>query len=136
MTKACGRTFTRFTQIIRPVRGKRCDEGIAKFSVVNLFKARDFNAKVPLNKPEQADRKAQLNAQRKSVAFRGLNPMNRPPLGTMVYWRPKGYVSFRFGYCTYIPGSHDLVRMGPWNGNDQDGPVVKSSEIEWEEYHR
>ena len=62
---------------------------------------------------------------------------NRPPPGSMVYWR---YLSaadlrpdWRFGYCTYESG-HDLVRMGRHNGDNDGGVVVSISEIEWRPY--
>lgn len=60
--------------------------------------------------------------------------MYRPPPGTMVYWRFKGDKQYRFGYCSYL-NSASLVRMGPWNGNTYDGPIVDCTEIEWKPYN-
>jgi hypothetical protein len=60
--------------------------------------------------------------------------MNRPPPGTMVWWRFKDKGGeYRFGYCTYVSG-YNLVRMGPYNGASYHGPVVDINEIEWKEY--
>lgn len=59
--------------------------------------------------------------------------MSRPPSGTMVWWRGKGRLEWRFGYCTYVSG-YDLIRMGRWNGDTFGGSVVSASEIEWKEY--
>ena len=59
--------------------------------------------------------------------------MNRPPSGSMVYWRGKGQLEWRFGYVTYVSG-YNMVRMGPWNGANDRGPVVDSNEIEWRPY--
>ena len=42
--------------------------------------------------------------------------MNRPPPGSMVWWRPKGSIEYRFGYCTYISGP-TMIRLGRWNGD-------------------
>lgn len=62
----------------------------------------------------------------------------RPSSGSMVWWRFKSQVPcpWKFGYVTYIPGTSDMVRMGHWNGNSTNGPVVSCSEIEWRDYHR
>ena len=57
----------------------------------------------------------------------------RPSHGSMVWWRGKGSLEWRFGYCIYVQG-HDLVRMGRWNGDTMGGAVVAASEIEWKEY--
>lgn len=59
--------------------------------------------------------------------------MNRPPSGTMVYWRGKGQLEWRFGYVTYVSG-YNLIRMGPWAGANDRGPIVDSNEIEWKTY--
>lgn len=59
--------------------------------------------------------------------------MNRPPPGSMVYWRFRGQGAYRFGYCTYA-GGHDLLRMGRWNGDSAGGPVVSINDIEWRRY--
>lgn len=61
---------------------------------------------------------------------------NRPPPGSMVWWRPLGpmeSVEWKFGYCTYVQG-HDMVRMGRWNGDNSSGPVVSCNDIEWKPY--
>lgn len=55
----------------------------------------------------------------------------RPPSGSMVYWRLKSERgAYRFGYVTYVSGP-GLVRMGLWNGDDTNGPVVDAFDIEW-----
>jgi len=59
--------------------------------------------------------------------------MATPESGSMVYWRVKGQFIYRFGYVTYC-GS-DLIRMGSWNGDVTNGPVVDPEEIEWKPYH-
>ncbi len=51
----------------------------------------------------------------------------------MVYWRGKGQLQWRFGYCTYVQ-SYDLVRMGSYNGDTTGGAVVDINEIEWRPY--
>lgn len=63
--------------------------------------------------------------------------MNRPPSGSMVYWRFRAAVPcpWRFGYATYEKG-HDLIRMGSYNGDTTGGAVVSASEIEWQTYKR
>lgn len=60
---------------------------------------------------------------------------NRPPPGTMVYWRFKDRAPcpFVFGYCTYVSGSN-MVRMGCWNGDTTLGPVVDVNEIDWRKH--
>ena len=60
---------------------------------------------------------------------------NRPPPGSMVWWRLIGSRIWRFGYCTYISG-HDMIRLGWWNGDTINGPILSVSDIEWKEYHR
>ena len=57
---------------------------------------------------------------------------NRPPSGTMVYWRFKMNIPgpWYFGYVTYEKG-HDLLRMGRYNGETNGGSIVSTSEIEW-----
>lgn len=54
----------------------------------------------------------------------------------MVHWRAKSspQPSWHFGYCTYIDGTHDLVRMGHWNGDTTGGSVVSIDDIEWRPY--
>ena len=61
--------------------------------------------------------------------------MNRPPPGSMVWWRFRGAApsGYRFGYCTYL-NSPTMVRMGAWNGDTSGGAVVDTSEIEWKPY--
>lgn len=60
--------------------------------------------------------------------------MNRPPPGSMVWWRRKGALQWHFGYCTYIERSSHLVRMGNYNGDSSHGPVVSANDIEWKKY--
>jgi hypothetical protein len=57
----------------------------------------------------------------------------RPPSGSMVWWRQKGKLNWLFGYCTYV-SSHDLIRLGRWNGDTIGGYVVSISDIEWRPY--
>jgi len=59
--------------------------------------------------------------------------MNRPPSGAMCWWRFKGAVEWRFGYCTYESGPN-MIRMGSWNGDSAGGSVVSIGDIEWEKY--
>lgn len=59
--------------------------------------------------------------------------MNRPPSGSMVWWRPKGSIEYRFGYCTYVSGP-TLIRLGRWSGDSAGGSVVDAFDIEWKEY--
>lgn len=59
--------------------------------------------------------------------------MNRPSPGSMVYWRPRGTVSWLFGYCTYESG-YNMIRMGRWNGDITGGQVVDIADIEWLPY--
>lgn len=62
--------------------------------------------------------------------------MNRPPPGTMVWWRFKDKGgAYRFGYCTYERGDN-LLRMGNYNGDTSGGFVVDAYEIEWKEFTR
>lgn len=60
---------------------------------------------------------------------------NRPPPGSMVYWKWKNFGPpvWRFGYCTYA-GSYDMVRMGSWAGDSTGGSVVSIVDIEWKAY--
>ena len=58
--------------------------------------------------------------------------MMRPPSGTMVWWRKRGALEWRFGYVTYV--NQNLVRMGAYNGDSTGGAVVSISEIEWQRY--
>ena len=55
---------------------------------------------------------------------------NRPPPGTMVYWRPTGQIEYRFGYCTYVQ-PYNIVRMGRWNGDTAGGSIVDIADIDW-----
>lgn len=59
--------------------------------------------------------------------------MNRPPPGSMVYWRFKDQKVWHFGYVTYAGGC-DLLRMGHWNGDTTNGAVVSVGDIEWRDY--
>ena len=59
--------------------------------------------------------------------------MNRPPPGSMVYWKAQNAVEWRFGYCTYVSGP-DIVRMGRWNGDTTGGSVVSTGGIQWKPY--
>lgn len=58
---------------------------------------------------------------------------NRPPSGTMVWWRQLNTLEWRFGYCTYVSGP-DLVRMGVHNQDTIGGAVVSMKDIEWRPY--
>jgi hypothetical protein len=51
----------------------------------------------------------------------------------MVWWRKRGALEWRFGYCTYVSG-YDMIRMGSHNGDTSGGSVVLASEIEWRPY--
>lgn len=57
----------------------------------------------------------------------------KPASGRMYWWRPKGAVEWRFGYCTH-DGCSDLVRMGRWNGDTSGGYVVSAWDIDWKDY--
>lgn len=50
----------------------------------------------------------------------------------MVYWRFCGVGPYKFGYCTYQRGQ--LIRMGLYNGDSHQGPIVDPTEIEWKPY--
>jgi hypothetical protein len=57
--------------------------------------------------------------------------MNRPPSGSMVWWRFKDRGGeYRFGYCTYVDGPN-MIRLGRWNGDSSGGSVVSAYDIEW-----
>lgn len=56
----------------------------------------------------------------------------KPSSGTMYWWRGKGMLEWRFGYCTHEQGG--LVRMGRWNGDSTGGVVVDPFDIEWRAY--
>lgn len=43
-------------------------------------------------------------------------------------------VEWKFGYCTYVSGP-DMVRMGRYNGDNTNGPVVSMRDIEWKKYN-
>lgn len=45
------------------------------------------------------------------------------------YWRFKGEKVYHYGYPTPIQGV-GLVRMGLYNGDESNGPVVDPEEIE------
>ena len=55
-----------------------------------------------------------------------------PTSGMMYWWRGKGTLSWRFGYCTHL--SRGMVRMGSYNGDTSGGHVVLAEEIEWRPY--
>lgn len=58
--------------------------------------------------------------------------MSRPSPGSMVMWRFIGNGKpFKFGYCTYLNGHEDLIRLGNWNGDTTGGSIVSAYEIEW-----
>jgi hypothetical protein len=57
----------------------------------------------------------------------------RPPPGTMVWWRPKGGIEWRFGYCTHVSGT-TMVCMGRHNGDTTGGVVVSINDVEWKKY--
>lgn len=59
--------------------------------------------------------------------------MNRPPSGSMCWWRVKGAAEWRFGYCTYVSGPN-MIRLGRWNGDTSGGSVVSIGDIEWKKY--
>jgi len=44
------------------------------------------------------------------------------------YWRFRGDKAFRYGYCTHVTGT--LYRMGLWNGDTTNGPIVDRCDIE------
>lgn len=56
----------------------------------------------------------------------------KPNSGRMYWWRQKGALEWRFGYCSHE--SAGLVRMGRWNGDTSGGAVVDPTEIEWKDY--
>jgi len=60
--------------------------------------------------------------------------MNKPPPGSMCYWRFRGQGEWRFGYCTYPQTGYELVRMGRWNGDSTGGSLVSIAEVEWKPY--
>ena len=45
-----------------------------------------------------------------------------------LYWRFKGIGVWRYGWPT--PIEHGLVKMGLWNGDRINGPIVDPNEIE------
>lgn len=51
----------------------------------------------------------------------------------MCYWRQRGALEWRFGYCTYVSG-HDLIRMGSYNGDTTGGRIVSIDDIEWRKH--
>ena len=44
------------------------------------------------------------------------------------YWRFKGEKPYRYGYAT--PIKNGLYRMGLWNGDIMNGPIVDPIDIE------
>lgn len=58
---------------------------------------------------------------------------NRPPSGSMVYWRPNNSIQWKFGYCTYVHGAN-LIRLGTYNGDTMGGSIVSAFDIEWKHY--
>lgn len=62
--------------------------------------------------------------------------MNKPPSGSMIWWRFKSTnpTQFTFGYCSYLSGN--LIRLGSYNGDIFGGRVVDYTEIEWRPYVR
>jgi hypothetical protein len=48
--------------------------------------------------------------------------------GICYYWRFKGELTYRFGYCTHLKG--ELYRMGSYNGDTSGGLIANESEIE------
>jgi hypothetical protein len=57
----------------------------------------------------------------------------KPQHGVMYWWRAKGKLQWHFGYCIHV--SSGLVRMGFWNGDDTNGPVLDPADIEWKPYN-
>jgi hypothetical protein len=51
----------------------------------------------------------------------------------MCWWKAIGALEWRFGYCTYVSGPN-MIRMGFWNGDSTNGPVVSIGDIEWKPY--
>lgn len=58
---------------------------------------------------------------------------NRPPSGSMVWWRWTPNTEWRFGYCTYVQGP-SMIRLGRYNGDTTGGSVVDVGDIEWKPY--
>lgn len=56
----------------------------------------------------------------------------KPGSGNMYWWRAKGGLEWRFGYCTHESGN--LVRMGRWAGDTIGGSVLDPFDIEWKPY--
>lgn len=50
----------------------------------------------------------------------------------MCYWRFKGQKEYRFGYASPVGGG--LYRMGLWNGDTSNGPIVDPHEVETRSY--
>lgn len=44
------------------------------------------------------------------------------------YWRFKGDKAYRYGYATEV--GYGLYRMGLWNGDTMNGPIVDPNDIE------
>jgi hypothetical protein len=51
----------------------------------------------------------------------------------MIWWRAKGALEWRFGYCTYVHGQ-TMIRLGRWAGDTMGGSVVECFDIEWKRY--
>lgn len=56
----------------------------------------------------------------------------KPHAGKMYWWRQKGALEWRFGYCSLCSGG--LVRMSAWNGDTTGGVVVDPVDIDWKEF--
>jgi len=48
--------------------------------------------------------------------------------GQCYYWRFKGSMPYRFGYCTHAEGG--FYRMGAHNGDTSGGMIVDAGDIE------
>jgi len=57
--------------------------------------------------------------------------VERPPFGSMIYWRFKRRVpcGYAFAYVSYLPSG--LIRLGTYNGDRYGGTIVDPVEIEW-----
>lgn len=44
------------------------------------------------------------------------------------YWRFKGEMAYRYGYCTYV--DRGLYRMGTYNGDVVGGVIVDPNDVE------
>lgn len=50
----------------------------------------------------------------------------------MCYWRFKGQLEWRFGYCTLE--RNNLYRMGRWNGDTMGGTIIDPFDVETRDY--